>query len=391
MLVRGEGCHVWDREGRRYLDATSGAFCVNFGYTRPDFVEAMTRAAERLPFARASAFDSEEAEAYRSELLDAVGQPYTRVLLTSSGSEAVDAAIKIAIAYQRATGHPERMTVRSLSGHYHGATLGALGVTGWEERRAPWVSALGERSEGLPQVGDGSAAFIAETVAVAGLGVEVASWGELERRRKTCDAAGALWIADEVLTGFGRCGSMFAWGRVAESGGRGAADARSEAAPDLVVFGKGAGGGFAALAGVLVTKRVSDALFGASAEGGSPRALHQQTYGGSPVSCAVGRAVLRALRDESAFARARESEERLRRVIAGATKSRDAACVSLGALAGFASDGVGFASHAATRGLLVHGAGTRRIVLAPPLSMPDEDWSELTTLLEAAFQESVTG
>ena len=96
VLVRAEGCHVWDRAGRRYLDGTSGAFCATFGYTRPDFIEAMARAAERLPHGRPSRFDSEEAEAYRAELLEAVGPPFTRVLLTSSGSEAVDVALKVA-------------------------------------------------------------------------------------------------------------------------------------------------------------------------------------------------------------------------------------------------------------------------------------------------------
>ena len=391
MLVRGEGCHVWDRDGRRYLDATSGAFCATFGYSRPDFVEAMTRAAERLPHAKPSAFDSEEAEAYRAELLEVVGAPFVRVLLTSSGSEAVDAAIKIAIAYQQAIGHPERTAVRSLSGHYHGATLGALGVTGWDERRAPWVGALGARNDGLPQPGDGSAAFIAETVAVAGLGVKIPSADELARRRQACDASGALWIADEVLTGFGRCGAMFACGRLAESGADGGAAPSSANPPDLIVFGKGAGAGFAAVAGVLVAERVADGLFAVSAEGVSRRVLHQQTYGGSPISCAVGRTVLRALQVEGAFLRARQFEERLRSVVTGAAKPAGTSCVTLGALAGFETNAFGFPAQAAARGLLIHGAGARRAVLAPPLVMSNADWYELGSSLEAAVRAGESG
>src|SRR5678815_2904360 len=93
-LARGEGLHVWDTAGRRYLDATSGAFCVNLGYSRPDLVRAMADAAKRLPHARPSRFGSEEGAAYRAELLQAAGPPFTDVVFTSSGSEAVDASIK---------------------------------------------------------------------------------------------------------------------------------------------------------------------------------------------------------------------------------------------------------------------------------------------------------
>jgi adenosylmethionine-8-amino-7-oxononanoate aminotransferase len=365
VLVRGEGCHVWDRAGRRYLDATSGAFCVNLGYTRPDLVEAMRRAAERLPFARASAFESDEGEAYRAELVAAVGPPFTRAVLTSSGSEAVDAAIKIAIAYQRAARHPERVLVRSLAGHYHGATLAALEVTGWEERRAPYAAALRSRIDGLPTAGDDRvAAFIAETVPVAGLGVQIPSTAELAARRAACDAAGALWIADEVLTGFGRCGAMFAWQRLGEGGSR--------AVPDLVVFGKGAGAGFAALAGVLVSARVAAALDGA----GRAAFTHYQTYGGNPIACAVGRAALRALNGPGGMERALELEPMLRSAIGVERAPR-----VLGALAGFAGRG---REEYEGSGLLVHSAGNGATVVAPPLTISEEDLRELADLLVAA-------
>ncbi len=366
VLVRAEGCHVWDRHGRRYLDATSGAFCVNLGYTRPDLVEVMRRAAERLPFARASMFESEESEAYRAELLAAVGPPFTQVVLTGSGSEAVDVAIKLAIAYQRAAGCAERVEIRSLAGHYHGATLGALEVTGWEERRAPYAAALGPRLDGLPAAGDArSAAFIAETIPVAGLGVEVPAPGELAARRAACDAAGALWIADEVLTGFGRCGAMFAWQRLEGSA----------AVPDLVVFGKGAGAGFAALAGVLVSARVAGALNSAAAAGVS-RFTHYQTYGGSPIACAVGRAVLRALREEGWMARARDLEALLRAAIGPERAPR-----AVGALAGFTS--LHGAGDYAAAGLLVHSAEDPARAVAPPFTIDEGGHQELSQLLSA--------
>ncbi|MEK7348885.1 MAG: aspartate aminotransferase family protein [Candidatus Eisenbacteria bacterium] len=393
VLVRGEGCHVWDREGRRYLDATSGAFCVTLGYTRPDLIEAMTRAAERLPHARPSRFDSEEAEAYRAELLEAVGEPFSRVLLTSSGSEAVDAAIKVAIAYQCALGREKRTAIRSLRGHYHGATLGALAVTGWAERRAPWEMALGPRLEGLPLAGgseeDGreSAAFLAETIPTAALGVEMPRPGALAERRARCDAAGVLWIADEVLTGFGRVGSLFAWRRLAEERAEDAG-----AVPDLVTFGKGAGAGFAPIAGVLVAARVAKALESAPGRGDGALVEHQQSYGGNPIAAAVGRAVLRALATGGELDRARGLEGALRAALAPSAARMNSTINGLGMLAGFGVAGgarggaAGIVRAAAARGLLLHAAGPSRLVVAPPLVMTAADWSELGETLDAAVR-----
>src|SRR6266550_4884818 len=126
ILVRGESVHVWDVDGHRYLDAISGSFCVQLGYGCSDLVRAMSDAAARLPYARPSVFGSEESEAYARELLEAAGPPYTRAIFTSSGSEAVDAALKAAYRYQQAVGHPGRARTARLRGHFHGATLGAL-------------------------------------------------------------------------------------------------------------------------------------------------------------------------------------------------------------------------------------------------------------------------
>ena len=389
VLVRGEGAFVWDREGRRYLDATSGAFCVNLGYTRPDLVEAMTRAAGRLPHARPSAFDSEEAEGYRAALLAAAGAPFARLLLTSSGSEAVEAAIKLAVAYQRARGSADRTTVRSLAGHYHGATIAALGVTGWEARRAPWSGLLGPRVDGLPLEEDRSAALIAETIPVAGLGVVMPAPGVLAARRAACDAAGSLWIADEVLTGFGRCGALFAWQRVTARTLAGGARPDEGAIPDLVVFGKGAGAGFAALAGVLISDQVAAVL---ESDAADPFA-HHQSYGGNPIACAVGRRVLRALTEEGIDASTRASEESA----GGALRTAAGFAASvrgIGGLWAVSADGANGASlHAGLRerDVLTHlapgdaGAGSAgSVVIAPPLTAGTEAWDFLVSTVAAA-------
>jgi adenosylmethionine-8-amino-7-oxononanoate aminotransferase len=301
---------------------------MQLGYTRPDLVATMTETASRLPHARPATFDSVEGEAYREALQRAAGPPFTRVLLTSSGSEAVEVAIKAAWWFQRARGAPHRKEILSLAGHYHGATLGALDATGYTARRAPFGGLLGERAfgpaahcarcfRGLSYPGcalacadaaleraEEAAAFLAETVPAAGLAAAVPPLGWTARVRERCDAAGALWIADEVLTGFGRAGALFAWSRLAERDG-------TKAVPDLVVFGKGAGAGFFPLAGVLVSERVAAAL-----DDGDGGFRHTQSFGGNPVACAVGLKALAAFEEERIFERVRRSEAEARGALA---------------------------------------------------------------------------
>ena len=403
-IVRAEGVHVFGADGRRYLDAVSGAFCVSLGYTRPDLVRAMTDAAGRLPFARRAAFENPEAEAYTRELLEEAGGGFARIVLTSSGSEAVDAALKLAWRYQAAVGHAERTRFAWRPGHYHGATLGALGVTGWAARRRPYEALLG----GAPPASVPAAAapvhipaaHILETIPAAGLGASVPPTGALARLRAECDAAGALWIADEVLTGFGRCGALFGWQRLAE---------RAEdfgAAPDLAVFGKGAGAGFAALGGVLVGARVVAALEALPA---GQRFAHFQTYGGNPIACAVGRAVLAALKEERLFARVREAEPELDRALESAASHPAVREVrGLGFLRGVVLRGVGIAARVEgacrERGLLVYaaqasavpggdaaaplnegGPGADFLLLAPPLVTDAPALREIGATLRAAL------
>lgn len=402
VLVRAEGIHVRDAAGRRYLDGTSGAFCVLLGYTRPDLVRAMSEAASRLPHARPSAFESEEGARYREELLAAAGPPFAAVVLTGSGSEAVEAAMKIAWSWQAARGRPERRRVVSLAGHYHGATLAALDATGFRGRRAPYEALLGPRAfgppadcrrcfRGLAYPGCGlacadaafegatpePAAFLAETIPASGLGAPVPPAGWLARVRSKCDAAGALWIADEVLTGFGRAGALFAWRRLEPA-----------AVPDLVVFGKGAGAGFAPLSGVLVAKPIADALaIGNDApEGGF---AHHQTHGGNPIACAVGRRVLAAIADERVYESVREMEPAFDRALEPLRAHPRVADVrGLGFLRGVAlRDGGARAAVEACRGrgALLHAAGDDAVLFAPPLITPPEALEELAAALAASL------
>jgi adenosylmethionine-8-amino-7-oxononanoate aminotransferase len=438
-LARGDGLHVWDAAGRRYLDATSGAFCVNLGYARSDLVRAMADAATRLPHARPSLFDSEEGAAYRAALLGAAGAPYARAVLTSSGSEAVDVAIKIAHRYQEAVRSggmgAERRGIVALRGHYHGATLGALEATGWAPRRGPYDGLLGERPFGPPPTcarcfrslvyptcaiacadaalsdaeAGGAAAFLAETIPAAGLAAAIPPPGWLARVRSRCDAAGLLWIADEVLTGFGRTGDLFAWRRLAERAAPDGSRPDAGLTPDLIVFGKGAGAGYAAIGGVLMSERVASALDAAAADGGATFA-HHQTHGGNPIASAVGRRVLGALEDERIFAGVREREAIYADAF-GALRGRPGVfdVRGLGALWGVEIAGPGgrpfprahrvaerVRAACEERSVLVHAASAfledargDAVVVAPPLVALEDAIRETVAALAAAIQEVV--
>jgi beta-alanine--pyruvate transaminase len=236
------------------------------------------------------------------------------------------------------------------------------------------------------------AARIEEVIPAAGLGAPLPPAGALARLRAECGAEGSLWIADEVLTGFGRCGALFAWQRLAER----PEDAGVE--PDLVVFGKAAGAGFAALAGVLVGARVAAAV---ETLPESDRFTHHQTYGGNPIACAVGRRVLAALREERLFARVRELEPELDRALAAVAAHPVVSEVrGIGFLRGVELRGAGSTARVEQacreRGMLVYaaagGGGTEAdadgpgfLLLAPPLVADAATLRDIGSTLRAAL------
>ena len=401
---------------------------MQLGYSRPDLLQAMAEAASVLPHARPSRFDTVAAASYREELLRAAGPPYTRVLLASSGSEAVDLAIQAAWWWQRANGRPERTEVLSLHGHYHGATLGALNVTGWRERRDRFAPLLGGRVFGPPAhctrcfrglrhpecriacvdaaLEDPSrcAAFLAETIPAAGLAAAVPPPGWMARVRERCDQTGALWIADEVLTGFGRTGALTASSRLSERD-------RVAAAPDLIVFGKGAAAGFYPVSGVLVADRVAAALDGASlaATGRhSPDAFrHAQTFGGSPIGTTVALRALQVYQSEKCFERARALESEATSILGSLTESEAVRDVrGMGLLWGIeleaqdvdhgAAHGMALAVEQGCRerGVLVHSssgftpeAHGEAILVAPPLIVEGNTLKEIAAALRESIEE----
>jgi adenosylmethionine-8-amino-7-oxononanoate aminotransferase len=311
--VRGEGVYLWDADGKRYLDF-SGSAAVNFiGHGVPEIAAAMAAQAKQLEFVHSSQFITPVAEEYARELLEFAGKKFAdgSVYFTSGGSEAIETALKLARQYQVEIGESKRHQVISRSQSYHGATLGALAVSGNKRRREMYLPMVREFAHvGFPycyrcaydcadgcrncgqeyaaslehamEAADGqAAAFIFEPVSGATLGAVVPPPGYLQSVAEICRRQGLLLIADEVMTGMGRTGRNFAaehWDVVA----------------DILVTAKGLSSGYAPLGAVIATKRVVDAI----AEG-SGAFLHGFTYNSHPISVAAGRAVLKVLQREN--------------------------------------------------------------------------------------------
>ena len=311
VAVAGEGIHLVDRDGRRYIDASGGAAVSCLGHGHPAVTEAMIEQARKLAFAHTGFFTSEPAEALADRLIEAAPPGFGRVYFVSGGSEAIEAALKMARQYFLEIGQPQRSRFISRRQSYHGNTLGALSVGGNMWRREPYApmlmdvsliepcfayhfkrddeseEAYGRRAadaleaEILRLGPETVAAFVAETVVGATAGAVPPVPGYFERIREICDRYGVLLMLDEVMCGMGRTGTLFA----CEQEG---------IAPDLVAIAKGLGGGYQPIGAALCTERIYAAF-----EQGSGAFMHSHTYLAHPMACAAALAVQRTIRDEN--------------------------------------------------------------------------------------------
>jgi adenosylmethionine-8-amino-7-oxononanoate aminotransferase len=309
--VRGEGPYIWDADGNRYVDFAGSAAVNLIGHGVREISAAMAEQAAKLEFVHTSQFTTPVAEEYAQELLEFAGENFRggAVYFTCGGSEAVETALKLARQYQVEIGQTKRYQVLSRKQSYHGSTLGALAVSGNKKRREMYLPMVRECEHvGVPycyrcnyDCSDGcrncghqyaaeveraieqakgeAAGFIFEPVSGATLGAVLPPPGYLQSVAEVCRRHGVLVMADEVMTGMGRCGRNFAvehWG----------------VAPDILIAAKGLSSGYAPLGAVIANKKVVDAI----AEG-SGAFLHGFTYNAHPMSMAAGRAVLRYLKE----------------------------------------------------------------------------------------------
>ena len=316
VVARGEGVWIEDSSGRRYLDAMSGgSMAATLGHGRRDIVAAARAQAEKLAFVHNERLTNPLQEQLARELVDVAPEGFTRVRFTVSGADANEMAIQLARSYYVERGEPERWQVISPAQAYHGPTMQTLALTGRPGLHGPFgpympthlhvppstwrfdpsgQAALEALDVAIEEAGGTVSAFFCEPISAASLPAytpPVRFWQGLAERRAR---HGFLVCFDEVVTGVGRTGRWFA----------GAATA---CPPDIIATAKGLGAGYAAIGAVLVRDRVYDAI-----AAGSRRFTLGHTWDGAPLSCAVGLAVLNALRSEGLIDRVADRGPRLR-------------------------------------------------------------------------------
>jgi adenosylmethionine-8-amino-7-oxononanoate aminotransferase len=326
-IVRGEGCYLYDDAGRRYLDACGGAFTVNVGHGVDEIAAAVGDQARRLAYVNGTAFTHEPVEELAAELARISPGDLELVYPLGSGSEAVEAALKLARQFWVEVGRPGKHTVIALAPSYHGNTLLALSASArphysalfgeWlvEVARAPAPYPYRCECRGRPPYcgacsGDAVeaavlragpervAAVIAEPVGGSSTGASVPQPDYWPRLREICDRHDVLLVADEVLTGAGRTGT---WSALEPYG----------IVPDIMTLGKGIAGGYVPLSAVVTSRRIAGAL----AEGSGALA-HAQTFSHHAVLCAAGVATLRYLRERRLVERCAEMGRLLHRRLA---------------------------------------------------------------------------
>jgi len=311
VAVRGEGVWIYDAQGRKILDFASSAVVNFIGHGDAAVAHVMAEQAARLEFAHSSSFTTDVAEQFAQELLEFAGPAFEAgaVFFTSGGSESVETALKLARQYQVESGHQERYQIVSRRQSYHGATLGAVVVSGNQARREIYLPMLrefpkagipycyrcpfdcsngcadcglkyaAEVEQAIAEAKGTAAACIIEPVSGATLGAAAPPPSYMQRVAQICRERNVLLIADEVMTGFGRTGRRFATDHYG-------------VAPDIIATGKGISSGYAPLGAVIGRRHVVDTI-----ANGTGILLHGFTYNGHPVSVATGRAVLRRLID----------------------------------------------------------------------------------------------
>lgn len=315
VAVRGEGCYLYDATGKQYLDASGGAAVSCLGHGDQTIIDAVKAQLDQLAYAHTGFLTSEPAETLADLLIEHAPGDLDRVYLVSGGSEAMEAALKLARQYFVEKGEPKRGRLIARKQSYHGNTMGALSAGGNEWRRAQFGPLLIDMShidpcyeyrlrhegeslesyglraanlleEELLRVGpENVMAFAAEPVVGATAGALTAAPGYFKRIREICDQYGILLILDEVMCGMGRTGSLFA----CEQDG---------VSPDILCIAKGLGAGYQPIGAMLCTKQIYETI-----ENGSGFFQHGHTYLGHPTAAAAGVAVVNAMLDRDLITR----------------------------------------------------------------------------------------
>lgn len=422
-IVRGEGCWLVDREGRRYLDACGGAFTASLGHGVAELAEAVAEQVRKIAYVNGTAFTNEPAEALAGELAGLCPGDLKKSYFLSSGSEAVEAALKLARQYWAESGKPSKRKIIAANPGYHGNTLLALSASARGRYRAlfkdwlvdvpmipapyPYRCPCGGEYPDCPACSGSAleeavlregpetvAAFITEPIGGSSTGASVPRPDYYRHVREICDRHGVLFIADEVLTGAGRTGT---WTAIEHYG----------ALPDILVLGKGLSGGIVPLSAVVASRRLLDPI-----AMGSGALLHAQTFSHTPTICAAGLAAVRHLKRHRLVERSRELGEVLHRSLQALRDLPGVGDVrGKGLLAGvefvrdkstrtpFARElGLAerFTENAQSRGLIVwpnvgqaDGTNGDLVMIAPPFVVSREEIEEIVSRFAAALERTL--
>lgn len=327
IAVKGEGSYIFDDSGKSYLDASGGAAVSCLGHAHPTVIKALHRQLDELTYAHTSFFTSEQAEKLADRLCLEAPKGIDRVYLVSGGSEAIEAALKLARQYYVEKGEPNRKAIIARQQSYHGNTLGALAAGGNKWRRdqfapllidthhiAPCFAYRGknefeddfdygqrvanELEHKLLELGpDTVMAFIAEPVVGATAGAVIAVDGYFRRIREICDKYGVLLILDEVMCGMGRTGYLYAC-------------EHDETRPDIICIAKGLGAGYQPIGAMLCSSAIYAVI-----ENGSGFFQHGHTYLGHPMAAAAANAVLDVLIDQNLLSDVRPKGDALENLL----------------------------------------------------------------------------
>jgi adenosylmethionine-8-amino-7-oxononanoate aminotransferase len=395
MIERAEGAQLIDSDGRRYIDGVSSLWCNVHGHRHPGIDAALREQLDRVAHSTMLGLSHPGAAELAAKLVELAPPGLSRVFYSESGSTATEIALKMAFQFQQQRGgqHARRTSFVHLREAYHGDTIGSVSVGGIGLFHSTYRPLLFETHAAEP--GDAAdlervlacheeeiAAVIVEPLVQGAAGMLVHPPGYLRAARKLCDRFGVLLICDEVATGFGRTGTMFA----CEQEG---------VAPDLLCLAKGLTGGYLPLAATLTSERIYEGFLGAYEE--YRTFFHGHTYTGNPLACAAALASLEAFEQERTLERLQPKIEQLGRELEAIEAMPEVAEVrrrgtmtgiDLGAHDPALRLGHRVAAEARERGAIVRPLGDV-VILMPPLSISAEELTRLTEITAASIEAAV--
>jgi adenosylmethionine---8-amino-7-oxononanoate aminotransferase len=397
VIERGEGSYLFDVEGRRYLDGTAALWCNVHGHRHPAIDAAVREQLDRVAHTTMLGLTHPGATELAARLTEIAPAGLSRVFYSDSGSTAAEIALKIAFQYQQQRGESRRTKFVRLREAYHGDTIGSVSVGGIDLFHSTYRPLLFETHVAEPgdaadlervlaAHGEEVAAVVVEPLVQGAAGILVQPEGYLRAARELCDRFGVLLVCDEVATGFGRTGTMFA-------------SEQEGVAPDLMCLAKGITGGYLPLAATLATEEIYEGFLGSYEE--FKTFFHGHTYTGNPLACAAALANLDVFEQERTLERLQPKIALLEELLADVAAMDEVAEVRqkgfmVGLDLGNHDDALRMGHRvtveARRRGAFIRPLGNT-VVLMPPLSISEEELRELVAIargsIHAAVAESI--